>query len=218
MHHNSPYQLPKAIERLSRILRCLPGIGARAAQRCAFEMTGWDAAKKAELTKALESTFSSIKACSLCGSWLEELPCYNCGSSDTAAPSECKRTLCLVAHPRQVYNMESILSSAGVTERTYQVLGGLIDPLRGIEVENLRIRELLQRLQRESFEEIIFALDTTIEGDATSNILIEMLEERFPGISSIIRKPAFGIPINSSIEFVDAQTLAQAFSKRADSL
>lgn len=110
------------------------------------------------------------------------------------------------------------MRSAGVMGRTYQVLGGLIDPLRGIEVEDLRIQELLQRLAHEKFQEIVLALDTTIEGDATSNILIELLEEMFPGIAATIKKPAFGMPINSSIEFVDSQTLAQAFSQRDRSL
>lgn len=214
--HNSCHQIPQPIDKLTNILRRLPGIGARAAQRCAFELTAWDTSKQQEFLKAIENTFTKIKHCQRCGCWIESPHCVNChhGTRLSVAASALP-TLCIVAHPRQIYSMEKILESAGVANKTYQVLGGLIDPLRGIEIDDLRLKETFQRIYEEKFEEIILALDTTIEGDATSNILQELLEEKFPGISPSLKRPAFGMPINSSIEFVDPQTLAQAFSKRA---
>lgn len=227
---SSSPKLPSSIERLSHVLRRLPGIGARGAQRSAFDLLSWSKEQKEQLLTTLQDSFSTLGSCLRCGCWIELYPdqrplheqCPNCEAKNDGALCDTwkktPRSLCLIAFPRQAYTLASIRllqTDHHSMNLSFQVLGGLIDPLRGIEVEDLELQALCRRIEEENIEEIVLALDSTIEGDATANYLSEMLQGRYPHIAPKIKRPAFGMPVNSSIDFVDSQTLAQAFSHRA---
>lgn len=203
------YHFPPALNELVQTLRKLPGVGSKGAMRFAFDILSWPKERQKEFVHRLESTLSRLSICCNCGCWVQEheevYSCKNCQDLD-------KTQLCIIAWPRQVFSIQA----THTIETSFHVLGGLIDPLNGIEMENLRIKELFSRLRVQNFEEIILAFDTTLEGDATSTLLVDTLEEHFPGIEDKIRRPAFGIPANSSLDYIDTPTLAQAFNRRSN--
>ncbi len=184
------------IEHFSR----LPGIGERTATRLTFHLLRSSPAFREDFASAI-SRLSEVHLCSVCSTVTEKDPCAIC-------TSHIRKTdlICVVEKPSDIYSIERLHSYHGV----YHVLHGLLSPLEGIAPGDLRITQLMKRVQEEKPKEIILALSPTIEGDATSSYLVKQLTPH--GI--LLSRLASGIAIGSDLEFADQITLGKAFEGR----
>jgi recombination protein RecR len=192
---------PKHLLKLIESLKKLPGVGSKSAERYAFELLKWKEADIGALATIIQQVPSQLKTCTECGALKGEEACNFCSH----ARSE-PHKLCLLASPRDVYSIEGTREFKGY----YHVLGGLISPLEGIGPESLNLDSLLKRIEKLGIEEIVIALDSTIEGDATALYLKKILAD----LPLKVTRLAFGIPMGSSIDYVDGGTLARAFADR----
>ena len=193
--------LPEPITSLTEALCRLPGIGPRSAERLALHLVQSEADASRQLAKVILEAREKIRLCSVCGALTETNPCAIC--SDTRRDGT---ILCVVERPVDIFALEKSGSFRG----KYHVLGGKISPLNGVEPEDLRISELESRIAGVS--EIIVALSTDVEGDATSFYLAKRLGGKGVKISRI----AHGLPAGSGLEFADEVTLNQAMEGRRE--
>ncbi len=182
-------------------LRKLPGVGQKSAERFAFRLLSWEEKELEAFGTTLSELKKNISFCRECGAISAENRCFYCND-----PGRNQRLLCIVAHPKDVFSLEETGSFRGV----YHVLGGVISPMYGFDTSSLRIDALKERIASGTFEEIVLALDSTIEGDATTLFMKKELSS-FPGK---ISRLAFGIPVGSSFEYIDGSTLSKAFTGR----
>lgn len=194
-------RLPPTLTTLMTLLKRLPGVGQRTAERYAFVLLQWNEEQLQQLAHSLQSLRRSLTTCSLCGALSEHASCTIC-----LDPQRDRRFLCVVAQPRDIFAFEETRSFHG----TYHVLGGVLSPLSQKTPESLRIATLKERVQSQGIQEVILALDTTLEGDATSLFLKRELE----GLGCHVSRLAFGLPMGSSLEYVDGGTLSRALSGR----
>ena len=194
--------LPDPITALAAALSRLPGIGPRSAERLALHLAQSDSDSVRQLADALVTAREKIRACSVCGSLTESDPCAIC--SDTRRDST---AICLVERPVDIFTIEK----AGMFHGKYHVLGGKISPLNGVEPEDLRIAALEARLDG-GVKEVILALSTDVEGDATTYYLAK----RLAGKGAKISRLAYGLPAGSGLEFADEITLSRALEGRRD--
>jgi recombination protein RecR len=194
--------LPAPIAGLIAELSRLPGIGPRSAERLALHLAQTESQTVRQLAEALLTAREKICACSLCGALTERDPCALCADDRRDAAS-----ICVVERPVDVFSLEK----AGVFHGKYHVLGGKISPLNGVEPDDLRIAALEARLGV-GVKEIILALSTDVEGDATSFYLAKRLAGRGAKISRL----AYGLPAGSGLEFADEITLGRALEGRRD--
>ncbi|NMA17853.1 MAG: recombination protein RecR [Clostridiaceae bacterium] len=197
------YRYSPAIEKLVQALAKLPGIGRKTAQRLAFFILDHRDVGMT-LSDAIREACDSVHLCSSCCNLTEEDPCYICRSSarDTTK-------ICVVENPSDIAAMERIHDYNGL----YHVLHGVISPMHDIGPENIKLRELLQRLQAHSeVEEIILATNPTVEGEATALYIARLLKPS--GIRTT--RIAHGIPMGASLEYADEVTLARAFENRRE--
>lgn len=193
--------LPTAIAELIAALGRLPGIGPRTAERLALHLVQTSADDVRQLAQALVTARERISLCATCGALTETQPCPLCADTrrDTAL-------LCVVERPVDILLVER----AGSFRGRYHVLGGKLSPLNGVEPDDLRIAELEARLGREPIREIILALPTDVEGDATSHYLAQRLGPRGVKVTRI----AHGLPAGTGLEFADELTLSRALEGR----
>jgi recombination protein RecR len=195
--------LPEPIAALIAGLTRLPGIGRRSAERIALHLVQADPAQSTELAAAITQARAAIHCCTACGALTERSPCAWC-----ADPRRDGSLLCVVERAVDVLSVEK----AGAYRGRFHVLGGRISPLEGIEPEDLRIAQLERRLQSEPIQEIILALGTDVEGDATSSYLARRLAR--PGLR--ITRIAHGLPAGSGLEYADQLTLSRALEGRRE--
>jgi recombination protein RecR len=195
--------LPEPILRLASALNKLPGIGPRSAERLALFIAQAEPGLAEQLAGAVAEARAKIKACEICGALAEATPCRLC-LDDRRDPS----IICLVERPTDILSLEK---SAGFRGR-YHVLGGKISPLNGVEPEDLRIAELEQRLASEPVKEVILALGSDVEGDATSFYLAQRIAR--PGLK--VSRLAQGLPAGGGLEFADEITLSRAIEGRRE--
>ena len=198
-------QYPKNVQKLIQLLSKLPGVGKRTAERYAFDMLiNWSSNEIIELEHNLNTLKTEATFCSACGVLTEatQNPCIFC--TDTCRDHS---KFCVVASPKDVFSLEGISEYSGV----YHVLPALLSPLDGRGEEILNLSNLLKRVQENSVREIIFAIDSSVEGDATCLYLKQALES----MPIAFYRLAFGIPVGSSLEYVDGGTLARAFCGRS---
>ena len=193
--------LPEPIQMLTAALGKLPGIGPRSAERLALHLVQSDPGTVRQLADALLLARERIQTCPNCGALTERIPCGICADSRRDAG-----LICLVERPVDTITIEK----SGTFRGRYHVLGGKISPMNGIGPEDLRIAELVARLEREPIQEIVIALGTDVEGDATSNYLAKQLAR--PGLR--ISRIAHGLPAGSGLEFADELTLTHALAGR----
>jgi len=194
--------LPEPITALSEALCRLPGIGPRSAERLALHLVQSQADDVRRLAQTLVQAREKIRACSICGGLTEADPCAICQN-----PRRDATVLCVVERPLDIFALEK----AGSFHGLYHVLGGKISPLNGVEPEDLRLAELESRLGR-GVTEIVVALSTDVEGDATSFYLAK----RLAGKGAKISRLAHGLPAGSGLEFADEVTLSRALEGRRE--
>jgi recombination protein RecR len=193
--------LPEPISTLIGTLSKLPGIGPRSAERLALHLVQSEAGAVRQLADAILNARERIQFCTTCGALTETVPCSLC-----ADPRRDTTLLCVVERPVDILAIEKANSFRG----KYHVLGGKLSPLNGVEPEDLRLAELEQRLTTEPITEIILALPTDVEGDATSFYLAKTLAPTGVKITRI----AHGLPVGSGLEFADELTLTRALEGR----
>ena len=184
-------------------LNRLPGIGPRSAERLALHLIQADTAVARRLASVLVTSRDKIIECTQCGGLAEKSPCSIC-----ANPARDERTVCVVERAVDILNVEK----SGAFRGHYHVLGGKISPMSGVGPEELRVAQLEQRLADGATDELIIALGTDVEGDATGHYLAKRLAECGVKITRI----AHGLPAGSGLEFADDLTLCQALEGRRE--
>ena len=195
--------LPEPVSALVAALGRLPGIGPRSAERLALYLVQSEAGQVKQLAQALLDAREKIQLCDTCGALTESQPCALCTDDRRDAT-----ILCVVETAVDVINVDK----SGAFNGRFHVLGGKISPLNGVEPEDLRIAELDQRVEQGGVGEIIIALGTDVEGDATSNYLAQRLTAKGAKVTRI----AHGLPAGSGLEFVDELTLSHALEGRRE--
>jgi recombination protein RecR len=192
---------PSALQQLIAFLKKLPGVGTKTAERFAFHLLTWPPAELSQFSVHLSHLKEAISHCSTCHCLMDKNSCPFC-SDDRRDPSQ----FCIIASPKDAYAIEETGSFKGL----YHVLGALLSPIEGKSIEHLQLERLKKRIDAHPIKEVIIALDSTLEGDTTSLYVKECLTKWGVSVSRL----AFGLPLGSSLEFVDGGTLARAFSGR----
>jgi recombination protein RecR len=189
----------KLIEELSK----LPGVGQKTAQRLAFHILDAPSQQAENLARSIVFARRNIKHCSVCCNMTDTDPCRICGSERRD-----KSVICVMESPRDVVAMEKTREYKGL----YHVLHGAISPMEDIGPEDIRIKELLLRLQDDTVKEVILATNPTIEGEATAMYISRLIKPL--GIKTT--RIAHGIPVGGDLEYADEVTLVKAMEGRRE--
>ena len=189
-----------AIDRLTALLSRLPGLGKKSAGRLVYHILDTDPIYARTLGEELLTFHESIKRCSNCGSFTESDPCAIC-TDQSREP-----VICVVERSQDVRVIEESREFRG----RFHVLGGVIAPLEGVNPEDLSINELHARTRREAIQEIILAMNPTVEGDTTALYIQKVLKDT--GIT--ITRLASGLPVGGDLEYADRLTLSRSFRGR----
>lgn len=189
----------KLIEELGK----LPGIGPKTAQRLAFYILNSDTGAARDLARAIVDARNKIRYCSVCSNLTDVDPCAIC-SGDRRDRS----LICVVEEPRDVVAVEKAKDFKGL----YHVLQGAISPMDGVGPEDLKVKELLSRLQTGEVKEVVVATNPNIEGEATAMYLARLIKPL--GIK--VTRIAHGLPVGGDLEYADEVTLAKAFEGRRE--
>lgn len=195
--------LPDSITALIAALSKLPGVGPRSAERIALHLVQAESGVVKHLAESIITARERIQFCTTCGALTEISPCSICADARRDGS-----LICVVERAVDILSIEK----SGTYRGKFHVLGGKISPLDGIEPEDLRITELEKRLTAEPIKEIVIALGTDVEGDATSHYLAKRLMRSELKISRI----AYGLPAGSGLEYADELTLSRALEGRRE--
>ena len=196
-----------SLDRLSQIISRLPGIGGRTATRLALYLFESDKEYLDEFAKALSSLHENIKLCSKCYSLSEENICPICSSEKRD-----KNKICVVESYPDMLAIEKTEEYNGI----YHVLGGLIEPLKGIGIGDIRIKELTERIN-DNIDEIIIAFGASLEADTTASYIYKTLRENnYHNFKGRITRITYGISLSSDIENADSRSLARSIFDRTD--
>ncbi len=195
--------LPQSVERLINEFARLPGIGPKTASRLTFYLLRASDEQSAELAAALDSLKSSTRLCSVCFNITEDDPCQICADDGRDLGM-----LCIVEEPLDVVAIERSRAYIG----RYHVLHGAISPVEGIGPDDLKIAELLKRLNTERINELILATNATLEGDATALYL----QRRLATMDIRLTRLARGLPVGGDLEYTDEITLGRALEGRQE--
>jgi recombination protein RecR len=179
----------------------LPGVGPKSAQRIAFHIIQSDRVDVSHLAEVLKTVKERVKFCTTCGNISEEQLCRICKD-----PRRDNSSICVVEESKDVLAIEKTREFKG----KYHVLGGAISPIDGIGPENLRIKELMARLAQTQINEVIFATDPNLEGEATATYLTRLIKPLGIKVSRL----ASGLPVGGDLEYADEITLGRAFEGR----
>ncbi len=194
-------EYPVAIRNLVAQLRQMPGIGPRSAERIALWMVRAQDEKPEQIARAITDTRQAIHSCKLCGFFAAGEICEICADS-----SRSTELLCVVEQPTDILPLEKTNAFRG----RYHSLGGKISPLDHVGPDDLRIKELMDRIEEEKIAEIIFALPADVEGESTTNYIVDLLKNKTLHLTRIAR----GIPAGGGLESADELTLSAALSGR----
>lgn len=195
--------LPDPVTNLVAALGRLPGVGPRSAERMALHIVQADPELARHLAHTITTARERIRLCSICGALTESEHCAICASDRRD-----NTVVCVIERPTDILALEKSNSFRG----KYHVLGGKLSPLNGVEPEDLRIAQLEKRLTVEPIQEIIVALPTDVEGDATSHYLAKRLASAGVKVTRI----AHGLPAGSGLDFADDLTLSRALEGRRE--
>jgi recombination protein RecR len=194
---------PPVVARLIELLQRLPGIGPKTAQRLAFHILKQPAGAVRDLADALVDVKARVVHCSRCFTVTDEDPCRIC-----ADPARDPGLLCVVEEPNDLVAMER----TGEYRGRYHVLLGALSPLDGIGPDELKVRELLARLEADEVREVILATNPNVEGDATALYLARLLRPLGVRVTRIAR----GLPVGGDLEYADEVTLSRALEGRRE--
>ena len=189
------------IGRLINEFSKLPGVGKKSAQRYAYKIINMTEAEAQEFAAAILNVKKKVKYCKVCGNFTENDECDICKERDG-------RVICVVKEPKDVIALEKLHEYKGV----YHVLHGVINPMEGVGPNDIRIRELLARLNGGEVEEVILATNPDVEGDATAMYIAKLIKPLGVKVTRLSR----GIPVGSEIEYTDDVTLSRAFVERKE--
>jgi recombination protein RecR len=190
-----------AVQDLIDELGRLPGVGPKSAQRIAFHLLAAESVDVERLATTLLRVKNEVKFCTICGNVAQADVCRICSD-----PRRDPAVICVVEDPKDVVAIERTREFRG----RYHVLGGAISPIDGVGPDDLRIRELLTRLQDGTVTELILATDPNLEGEATATYLARMLSP----MGLTVTRLASGLPVGGDLEYADEVTLGRAFSGR----
>jgi recombination protein RecR len=193
----------KPIDHLIEALTKLPGIGRKTASRLAFHILRSSPSEAQALARAILDVKEKIHLCSICFNLTDEDPCRICQDENRN-----REALCVVEGPNDLIAIEN----TGAFSGRYHVLHGTISPLEGVGPDDIKIRELMERLQREEVREVILATNPTVEGGATALYLTELIKPLGVKVTRI----AYGIPMGGEIEYSDGMTLSKALEGRRE--
>ena len=190
-----------SLDELTQALRCLPGVGPKAAQRMALHLLQHDRDGAQRLSRALEGATRTIRHCQRCNTFTEDELCSLCrsGKRDTTL-------LCVVETPADLLMIEHTQAYGGL----YFVLMGRLSPLDGIGPKEIRLDRLIKRAADGEVREVVLATNFTNEGEATAHYIGELLGARGLKVTRLAR----GVPVGGELEYVDSGTLAQAVRER----
>jgi recombination protein RecR len=195
--------LAKPIDHLIEALTKLPGIGRKTASRLAFHILRSNPSEAKELARAILDVKEKIRLCSVCFNLTDENLCGICQDERRN-----RDTLCVVEGPNDLIAIEN----TGTFHGRYHVLHGALTPLEGIGPEDLKVKELMERLHKEKIAEVILATNATVEGGATALYLTELIKP----LGLRITRIAYGIPMGGEIEYSDGMTLSKALEGRRE--
>ncbi|PWU20168.1 MAG: recombination protein RecR [Verrucomicrobia bacterium] len=195
--------IPQPVTHLVAALAKLPGIGPRSAERIALYLVQAESGSVRQLADTILDARDRVRLCEICGALTEQSPCAICSDARRDAS-----LVCLVERPVDILSIEK----SGTFHGKYHVLGGKISPLDGVEPEDLNIAGLERRLKQEPIKEVVIALGTDVEGDATGFYLAKRLARDGLKITRI----AHGIPAGSGLEYADEVTLSRALEGRRE--
>ncbi|GAB6091045.1 recombination mediator RecR [Spirochaeta dissipatitropha] len=190
------------LDELIRLLSKLPGIGRKSASRMAYYILETDVDYAARLSETILEMREKIHPCPVCGSFTETDPCKVCDDQ-----SRDHSMVCVVETAQDV----SVLESARVFPGVYHVLGGVISPIDGIGPDNVRIAELMERVEQGQIREVVLATNPTVEGDTTALYIARLLEQIEHVTTSRL---ALGLPVGGDLEYVDRMTLERSLRGR----
>ena len=193
----------ESLQKLAEQFGRLEGVGRKSAMKMAFSIIDMPLEDAEEFAKAILEAKERIHLCPVCQGITDRDVCSICSD-----PARNKSTVCIVADPRVIPSMEKVREYKGV----YHVLHGIISPMNGMTPEKLKIRELLSRIENENIEEVIVAINPTVEGDATAMYLSRILKPL--GIK--VTRLAYGLSVGSDLEYADEVTLFRAFTGRQE--
>jgi len=197
--------IPPALERLIKNLMRFPGVGEKSATRMALQILRWPPSVAKELGASISELHDKIGICSRCFTFSQEDPCRICQTEGRN-----QEVVCVVEEPGDVVAIEKTGSYSGL----YHVLQGVLSPREGIGPDELKIKELLERVEREPIKEVIIATSSTAAGEATASYLIDMLKDTGVKVTRI----ACGIPVGTDLKYADQITLKRALEHRISSL
>jgi recombination protein RecR len=198
--------MSKFAEPMARLideLRKLPGVGTKSAQRLAFHILRSTEEDADLLAAAIRDVKASLRLCSVCNNITDVDPCVYCSNS-----SRNQRIICVVEEPTNIQSVEKTRQFNGV----YHVLHGALSPIHGVGPEQLRISNLLRRVEGGAADEVILATNPTVEGEATATYLSRMLKQSGVRVTRI----ATGVPVGSDIEYADEVTMQKAMEGRRE--
>ena len=191
----------ESIARLTNEFSKLPGVGKKTAERYAYYVIKLNNAEAQEFADAIINCKNKVKFCEVCGNFTESSPCDNCLKKSTD-------TICVVKEPKDV----SVIEKANVYTGAFHVLHGTINPMQGVGPNDIRIKELLARVNNNDVKEVIIATNPDVEGEATALYIAKLLRPLGIKVSRI----AQGVAIGSDLQFADSVTLSKAISDRKE--
>jgi recombination protein RecR len=195
--------LAEPIARLIEEFGKLPGVGPKTAQRLTFYLLRQSSEEAMALADAIVDVKEKVVLCGTCFNLSAADPCHFCTSDDRD-----RRRICVVEEPLDILALER----TGVYRGLYHVLHGSFSPMEGILEDDLRIRELVERVRRDGVDEAIIATNATVEGEATANLV----RARLRPLGTRVTRLAQGLPIGSDLEYADDYTLSRALEGRRD--
>jgi len=194
-------QYPPALQHVMSFFSRLPGVGRRSAERLTLAMMAWPEQHLEQFGQALLELKNNVRPCAICGHYAEGELCTICQD-----PERQRNVLCVVEQASQII----VLENSGSFKGLYHVLGGKLSPLSGKGPEELRIKELDDRLRQGEISEMIIATSPDVEGEATAHFLAQ----EFAALPITITRIASGVPVGADLNFADAATIAMALSGR----
>lgn len=194
-----------AYDQLVQILKKLPGLGFRSAEKLALHVLVERPEKVEELASALVQASREVRRCRICGNLTEKEVCAICESAVRQ-----QRVVCVVESIPDLVAIEK----SGAYDGVYHVLFGKLSPLKGVGPEHLNLETLWERFQQNSWEEVVLALSNDLEGEATCHWLQEQIEAQYPAVK--VSRIGFGLPSGSALLFADGPTLKSALAARRE--